>query len=166
MPVQILFICLGNICRSPTAEGIMNTLLEQQGLSEQIRCDSAGTSAYHNGEAPDARMSEHALKRGYKLGGRSRRFRALVDFEAFDYIITMDDANYSNVLAMDSKNQYFSKIFKMTDFCRHHVMSEVPDPYFGGNEGFEVVINLLEDACRGLLEKVLNEHGIANPQTD
>ena len=162
MPIQILFVCLGNICRSPTAEGIMNTLLRQHGLEEKIHCDSAGTSAHYAGEPPDARMSKHVQRRGYFLTGHSRRFQASVDFEAFDYIITMDNDNYSNVLAMDTMRRYSSKIHKMVDFCRHHDMPVVPDPYFGGEGGFDLVINLLEDACQGLLERVQNEQGIPN----
>jgi len=152
--MKLLFVCLGNICRSPSAEAVMKALVEQEGLSEQIICDSAGTIGYHSGNPADARMQSHALKRGYDLTSRSRQFNPEVDFEAFDMIIGMDDQNVLDLQTVDSYKRYQDKIFTMTQFCSEHDETEVPDPYYGGDAGFELVLDLLEDACRGLLDNV------------
>ena len=154
MPYKLLFVCLGNICRSPSAENIMNHLIEQAGLSEQILCDSAGTSSYHVGSPPDRRMSAAAAtKLGIKLRGRSRQFQKS-DFQDFDLILAMDQENYENILALDQTKQYQHKVRLMCEFCSRHTLKEVPDPYYGGQEGFNRVIDLLIDACEGLLTKV------------
>ncbi|PSB13696.1 protein tyrosine phosphatase [filamentous cyanobacterium CCP1] len=154
-PYKLLFVCLGNICRSPSAENLMNHLIEQRGLQNQIVCDSAGTSAYHVGEPPDQRMAAAAAKRGITLKGRARQFQEQ-DFEAFDLILAMDKENYRNILALDRQGLYRDKVRLMCDFCRHHRDREVPDPYYGGSDGFSYVIDLLLDASEGLLEYVLN----------
>ncbi|MDJ1180108.1 low molecular weight phosphotyrosine protein phosphatase [Roseofilum sp. BLCC_M91] len=154
MPYKLLFVCLGNICRSPSAENIMNHLIAQRGLEDQIECDSAGTSAYHIGSAPDRRMAAAAAKQGIKLQGRARQFKQ-EDFEAFDLILAMDKDNYRNILYLDQENQYKDKVRLMCDFCtRHPNISEVPDPYYGGPEGFNQVIDLLMDGCEGLLDQL------------
>lgn len=154
MPYKLLFVCLGNICRSPSAENIMNHLIAQRGLEDQIECDSAGTSAYHIGSAPDRRMAAAAAKQGIKLQGRARQFKQ-EDFEAFDLILAMDKDNYSNILYLDQENQYKDKVRLMCNFCtRHPNISEVPDPYYGGPEGFNQVIDLLMDGCEGLLDQL------------
>jgi len=150
MAQQVLFVCLGNICRSPTAENVMNHLIEQAGLSEQITCDSAGTSDYHIGEPPDHRMTKAAKQQGISLRGRGRHLQAS-DLEKFDWILAMDRENYRDILALDPSGQYASKVRLICDFCSRYSDTEVPDPYFGGPEGFEYVINLLLDACEGLL---------------
>jgi protein-tyrosine phosphatase len=150
---QLLFVCLGNICRSPSAENIMNHLVDRQGLSDRIICDSAGTSSYHIGSSPDRRMSAAAKKRGIELLGSARQFTRQ-DFEAFDLILAMDRDNYSDILSLDRTGKYKDKVRLMCDFCRHHTLKEVPDPYYGGPEGFDRVIDLLLDACEGLLEYV------------
>ena len=133
----------------------MNHLIEQRGLQNQIVCDSAGTSAYHVGEPPDQRMAAAAAKRGITLKGRARQFQEQ-DFEAFDLILAMDKENYRNILALDRQGIYRDKVRLMCDFCRHHRDREVPDPYYGGSDGFSYVIDLLLDASEGLLEYVLN----------
>ena len=153
MTTRLLFVCLGNICRSPSAENIMNHLLEQRGLTSQISCDSAGTSSYHIGSPPDSRMNAAAKKRGIQLVGSARQFTA-DDFEEFDLILAMDDSNYRNILALDTAGQYRSKVKRMCDFCQQHPDREVPDPYYGGADGFDYVINLLMDACNGLLKEL------------
>ncbi|MCC5608138.1 low molecular weight phosphotyrosine protein phosphatase [Nostoc sp. CHAB 5834] len=154
MAYKLLFVCLGNICRSPSAENIMNHLIEQAGLSEQILCDSAGTSSYHVGSPPDRRMSAAAAtKLGIKLRGRARQFQKS-DFEDFDLILAMDQENYENILKLDQTKQYQHKVRLMCEFCSRHTLKEVPDPYYGGQEGFNRVIDLLIDACEGLLAKV------------
>ena len=135
----------------------MKSLVKENGLSNKIHCDSAGTISYHVGETPDTRMIEHASKRGYNLDSIGRHIQRL-DLEHFDYILTMDDENYENVLALDPEGNYKHKIFKMTKFCREYNAAEVPDPYYGGPQGFEHVLNLLEDASAGLLEYILKEH--------
>ena len=152
-PYRLLFVCLGNICRSPSAEGIMNHLIQQRGLSGQILCDSAGTSSYHIGSPPDRRMSAAAAQQGILLSGAARQFE-LADFEAFDLILAMDTDNYRNMLAVDRNGIYQQKVKLICEFCRHHKDREVPDPYYGGDSGFKYVIDLLLDACEGLLDQV------------
>ncbi len=154
---KILFVCLGNICRSPTAEGVMNKLLEEKNLSNRIECDSAGTSSVHSGELPDSRSIKHALKRGVSMNSRSRHFDKSVDFDKFDLILVMDKNNFRSIKNQDLNNIYSSKIRLMTDFCSSTKVDEVPDPYFSGDEGFETVLDILEDATEGLLKYLLNE---------
>lgn len=155
MPYKLLFVCLGNICRSPSAENIMNHLIEQAGLGEKIICDSAGTSSYHIGSPPDRRMTVAAQSRGIKLRGQARQFKKL-DFEEFDLILAMDRENYQDILYLDPAGKYRDKVRLMCDFCTRHTLKEVPDPYYGGPEGFDRVIDLLLDACEGLLQYITN----------
>lgn len=154
MPYKLLFVCLGNICRSPSAENIMNHLIEKAGLSGRITCDSAGTSSYHLGSPPDRRMTDAAKQRGIKLVGKARQFQPS-DFEQFDLILAMDKENYRDILERDREGKYQDKVRLICDFARHHHEQEVPDPYYGGQEGFEQVIELLLDACQGLLDDVV-----------
>ncbi|MDZ7994675.1 MAG: low molecular weight protein-tyrosine-phosphatase [Nostoc sp. EfeVER01] len=157
MPYKLLFVCLGNICRSPSAENIMNHLIEEASLSDRILCDSAGTSSYHVGSPPDRRMSAAAAtKLGIKLRGQARQFLRS-DFQDFDLILAMDQENYENILTLDRTKQYQHKVRLMCEFCSRHTLTEVPDPYYGGQEGFNQVIDLLIDACEGLLTKVKSE---------
>ncbi|MGF1672609.1 MAG: low molecular weight protein-tyrosine-phosphatase [Rivularia sp. (in: cyanobacteria)] len=154
MAYKLLFVCLGNICRSPTAENVMNHLVEKAGLSNSIHCDSAGTSSYHIGSPPDSRMSAAAdAILGIKLCGQARQFQ-VSDFENFDLILAMDRENYRNILSMDSDGKYRDKVRLICDYCRTHSLKEVPDPYYGGKEGFNQVVDLLVDACGGLLEDI------------
>lgn len=150
-PYRLLFVCLGNICRSPSAENIMNHLIQEAGLSDRILCDSAGTGGYHIGSPPDRRMAVAASKRGIQLLGSARQFERS-DFEEFDLILAMDKENYQNILYLDSARKYREKVRLMCDFCQHYDLQEVPDPYYGGPEGFDRVIDLLFDACKGLLQ--------------
>ena len=144
---------MGNICRSPSAEAVMQALVKQQGMEKEIFCDSAGTLDYHRGKPADARMQKYARLRGYELNSISRPFE-YDDFELFDWIITMDEDNYQQIKWFDQSNNYADKIRRMTEFCNTAQVSEVPDPYYGGKQGFENVLDLLEDACQGLLEFV------------
>lgn len=153
MPYKILFVCLGNICRSPSAENIMNHFIEEAGLNQQISCDSAGTSSYHVGSSPDRRMTTALINRGFKVTGHARQFE-YSDFEEFDLILAMDKENYRNISALDRKKIYTDKVKLMCDFAQHHSTQEVPDPYYGGQKGFENVIDLLVDSCEGLLNAV------------
>jgi len=152
--VKVLFVCMGNICRSPAAEGIFKKFVEDAKFENNISIDSAGTIGYHAGELPDARMRRHASARGYNLNSRARQFNPKKDFEEFDYIVTMDDENYSNITRMDNKNEFQNKIYKMASFISDKNVSEVPDPYYGGSKGFKFVINILEDGSKNLLTKI------------
>ncbi len=151
---RLLFVCLGNICRSPAAEGVMRHLVECEGLDDKIECDSAGTYGGHAGELPDARMRRAAAARGYDLTHRSRMIRT-ADFDRFDMILTMDDSNYERVHRLAPSLEAAAKIHRMTSFCRSHPgVDHVPDPYYEGAAGFEHVLDLLEDACEGLLAEL------------
>jgi protein-tyrosine phosphatase len=148
---------MGNICRSPAAEGVFKKLVQSENLENIIEVDSAGTIGYHSGEMPDARMRQHASQRGYNLISRARQFDAKKDFEEFDYIVTMDDDNYSSIISLDKKNLHKQKIFKMTSFSSDKSVTEVPDPYYGGSEGFENVLDILEDSTNNLLRKIKSD---------
>jgi len=150
---KILFVCLGNICRSPSAEAVFRGLVKDAGVEDRFEIDSAGTSAWHAGEPADERMQIHAQKRGYKLTSISRKFDPEADFNHFDMIIGMDDENFETLKRMARNRDDLHKIYKMTDFRKEWNYTEVPDPYYGGDEGFELVLDLLEDSCEGLLEK-------------
>jgi len=150
---KLLFVCLGNICRSPAAENVMVNLVEKAGLSTDIHCDSAGTASYHIGSPPDARMVKAGRARGLAMFGRGRQFTH-ADFEAFDLILAMDRANYANICALDPQGRYRHKVRLMLSYGTRYGEIEVPDPYYGGSEGFEHVLDLLYDACQGLLEQV------------
>jgi protein-tyrosine phosphatase len=153
---KLLFVCLGNICRSPSAENIMNHLIEQRGWSDQVSCDSAGTSSYHIGSSPDRRMSAAAQRNlGFPLKGQARQFVA-ADFVDFDLILAMDRDNFEQICAVN-RSAYKAKpsqVRLMCDFCTDHREQEVPDPYYGGEAGFDFVINLLTDACNGCLDQL------------
>ncbi len=153
---RILFVCLGNICRSPSAEAVMNYLIEENELTEVIECDSAGTYGFHAGQMADRRMQEHAIKRGYNLTSIARAVTQR-DFEDFDYIVAMDNSNYNNLIAMTQNEKEENKIIKMTDYCQNTGADEVPDPYYGGEQGFENVLDILEDATQGFLNKILKD---------
>ena len=157
MKQQILFVCLGNICRSPAAHGIMESVIEREALQNDVNIDSAGTYGGHAGDLPDHRMRSAAAKRGYNLTHRSRRI-VEDDFYRFDKIIVMDDMNYENVSRLAPERKYLNKVYRFTDFCRNPPQwSYVPDPYYEGHEGFELVLDLLEDGCEGLLEQIRKE---------
>ena len=156
---RVLFVCLGNICRSPAAEGVFMHLLEQRGLSDRFVVDSAGIGGWHVGRRADERMRAAATRRGIDLTSRARQID-LADLHSFDHIITMDADNLAAVrsLAREAGNPAGqAQISAMTDYCRlHSSADEVPDPYYGGPQGFEHVLDLLEDACSGLLDRLHN----------
>jgi protein-tyrosine phosphatase len=153
MKQHILFVCLGNICRSPAAETIMKSLVEKKGLSSQFNIDSAGILSIHRGEKADLRMRQHAERKGYKITSLSRPVET-GDFDTFDLIIGMDDSNIDDLKDRALTAEHVKKIHKMTDFCKKSQETYIPDPYYGGAAGFELVLDLLEDACEGLLESL------------
>ena len=143
---RILFVCLGNICRSSSAEEIMRTFIAREGLEHEIEVDSAGISSYHRGELPDERMRMHAARRGYHLTHRSRP------------VCSDDDRNIDALKEKAPDLESEAKIGRMTDFCREKVVDYVPDPYYGGAQGFENVLEILEDACEGLLQSLNHQN--------
>lgn len=147
---KILFICLGNICRSATAEEVFRTAVRAAGREAGIIADSAGIIDYHQGELPDSRMRAHALRRGYALTHRSRPVTA-DDFRHFDLLVAMDESNVRALRRLAPTPADEARIVRMADYLTAHTAAEIPDPYYGGAEGFELVIDLLEDACAGLL---------------
>jgi protein-tyrosine phosphatase len=147
---SVLFVCMGNICRSPTAEGVFRYFVEEAGLGERIEIDSAGTHAYHTNEPADVRARAAAERRGYSLDGIRARRVDESDFERFDYIVAMDRDNLA-VLQSQSDGEHENKLYLLLEFS-NGVEEEVPDPYFGGASGFERVLDLVEEASRGLLE--------------
>ena len=154
---KILFVCLGNICRSPMAETIMNRLIKENHLSNRIMVDSAGIIGFHAGEKADSRMRQHAYQRGYNITHISRPI-SISDFDDFDLIISMDESVYDSLLDKAPSIPHESKVVRMTDFCQIHTdATHVPDPYYGGASGFENVLDILEDACEGLLQEIKKE---------
>lgn len=150
MKTKILFVCLGNICRSPTAEAVFRAKVEGAGLGEGFEIDSAGTLAYHQGKPADGRMIEHAGLRGYVLTSIARKV-LLADFERFDLLVAMDEENYRELRALAPDEAGRGKVVRMMGYAPGCGVTEVPDPYYGGAEGFERVLDLLEAACEGLL---------------
>lgn len=151
---KILFICLGNICRSPSAEAVFRTYVEKKGEGRLFQIDSAGISDYHEGQPADKRMQEHAVKRNYNLTSVSRPFRPETDFDYFDLIIAMDRENLNDLRSLARTRSDFTKLHLMTDFSIQFSYPQVPDPYYGGSDGFELVLDILEDASVGLFEKI------------
>jgi protein-tyrosine phosphatase len=154
--VSVLFVCMGNICRSPTAEGVFRQQVAAAGLADEVHADSAGTHAYHTGNRPDHRASEAAERRGYSLAGlRARRVNSM-DFESFDFIVAMDEDNLANLRDMAGE-EHHHKIHLFLEFSESADLREVPDPYYGGSSGFERVLDLVEDAAQALLTSVQNK---------
>ena len=155
--IRVLFVCLGNICRSPTGEGVFQTLVQREGLSNSISIDSAGTAAYHIGEPPDQRSQAAAKRRGINLDGqRARRVKA-PDFQEFDYLLAMDADNHANLMRMCPAGSEH-KVHLMLDFGEGTEGQDVPDPYYVGGDGFEVVLDLIENASNGLLGDIRTKH--------
>ena len=150
---RILFVCLGNICRSSSAQTIMQAKVDELGLSDQFYIDSAGLISCHEGEMADSRMRAHAVRRGYNITHRSRPI-TYNDFFDFDMIIGMDDSNISRLKDLAPGLDELGKIHRMTDFCVNKVVDHVPDPYYGGASGFENVLDILEDAVEGVIRLV------------
>ncbi len=152
--MRICFVCLGNICRSPTAEGVMRALADEAGLADQVVLDSAGTGAWHVGELPDPRARAAAKKRGYELLHRARKFTAQ-DFDRFDLVIAMDRDNYNNLTRLARGRTHVPAIRLLRSFdATADEGAEVPDPYAGDDDGFERVLDICERACRGLVQHV------------
>jgi protein-tyrosine phosphatase len=151
--IRVLFVCMGNICRSPTAEGVFKHLVAAEGLAGMIESDSAGTHDYHIGDAPDARSQAAAARRGYDLGTLRARQVTLNDFATFDYVLAMDEANLS-LLREQCPEASRGKLKLFLAFAENVELREVPDPYYGGAQGFEEVLDLVEHAALGLLRDI------------
>jgi protein-tyrosine phosphatase len=157
-PTGILFVCLGNICRSPAAEGVFLHMIARQGLEQAFTVDSAGTGDWHVGRPADARMRSAAARRGIVLPSRARQITA-DDLSRFDHVLTMDRQNLEAVRGLAGRGEAAARIGPLTRYCRRYSVEEVPDPYYGGEEGFDRVLDLLEDACGGLLEALRADQG-------
>ena len=157
--ISVLFVCLGNICRSPTAHGVFQSMVNAQGLTDQIYVDSAGTGDWHLGRSPDRRAQKQALERGYDLSDLRARLATAEDFYQFDYILAMDRDNFNNLKAIQPHNTS-CQLSLFLEFCQNpHYLEyqEVPDPYYGGDSGFNWVLDLVEDASAGLLKQIRAE---------
>ncbi|CAN5730353.1 low molecular weight protein-tyrosine-phosphatase [soil metagenome] len=149
---RLLFVCLGNICRSPAADGVMQHFLKKEGLEKLVVVDSAGTANYHVGSLPDDRMRRAAAKRGIALDHRGKHFRKEL-FDQFDLILVMDDANLRDVRSLDPQGKHHGKIKLFAEYCTRHKLREVPDPYTGDASDFEFVLDLMEDGCTELVRQ-------------
>lgn len=155
-PVSVLFVCMGNICRSPTAEGVFTELVKSKNLGHLFKIDSAGTHAYHIGDAPDLRSQSAARLRGIEISHLRARKVVFGDFEDFDYILVMDDENHA-IVAQACPDQYRHKVAHMLSFAPQLNTREVPDPYYGGAQGFERVLDMIEQASEGFLKHLMDE---------
>jgi protein-tyrosine phosphatase len=155
--VKVLFVCMGNICRSPTAHAVFRNLVREQGLEAQIEIDSAGTHAYHVGNPPDARSMQVARNRGIEMLDLRARQVDFGDFIEYDYILAMDHANYS-ILKEMALPEHFEKLFMFLEFAENFSEQEVPDPYYGGPQGFDLVFDMVADASEGLLQRIRHSH--------
>ncbi len=154
----VLFICLGNICRSPAAEGIMKSLVEKEGMSDDFFIDSAAIGSWHIGQLPDSRMRKCGAEHGYRFDSHARQFQKS-DFQHFDLIVVMDNENYRAITSMASSQVDKDKVVRIADYLTHHrEYTTVPDPYYGDYSDFELVIELLEDACQGLLDSIKEQN--------
>ena len=151
--IKVLFVCMGNICRSPTAEGVFTKIVAEKNLMSRFTIDSAGTHAYHVGNPPDYRAQEAALKRGVELQHLRARKVHSSDFEYFDYLLVMDDDNYA-IVSNDCPREHRGKVKYFLDFAPHLGIREVPDPYYGEKKGFERVLDMVEEASLGFLESL------------
>ena len=159
MKKSILMVCLGNICRSPTAHGVMEHLVTEAGLDEYLTIDSAGTGDWHIGRQPDPRTQSAALRRGYDLSGQRARQVQVEDFERFDYVLAMDRQNHKDLIGI-APAELAHKITLLLDHAGQ-TGQDVPDPYYGEEDGFETVLDLVEHACASFLQKLVDEHGYA-----
>ena len=148
---RILFLCMGNICRSPAGHCVLQHLVDEAGLSDQFEIESAGTIGFHHGAPPDSRMQEVMRERGIPVIGSSQQLE-LADLDYYDLILAMDQDNLSGARSLDLNGQYSGKIKLFCDYCTEHDETEVPDPYYGGDRGFDHVMDLIEDGCQHLLK--------------
>lgn len=155
--VKVLFVCMGNICRSPTAEGVFLKHVQDAGMSHLIEVDSAGTHAYHIGESPDARATQVAATRGYDLTPFRARRASSDDFKQFHYVLAMDKDNYANLESICPEG-FEERLNLFMQYASVADVNEVPDPYYGGKKGFEYVLDLVENASQGLLNHILRNH--------
>ncbi len=155
-PKRILFVCLGNICRSPAAEGIFRHLVAQRHLSHDFFIDSAAIGSWHIGDLPDPRMRRCGARHGYTFDSRARQLTS-DDFDQFDYIIGMDFDNLRAIKAKARREEDEKKVLLMADFLRHHDSATIPDPYYGDDRDFDHVVELLEDACESLLDRLTDK---------
>jgi protein-tyrosine phosphatase len=158
-PFRVLFVCMGNICRSPAAEGTFRQLLKQEGVERHIECDSAGTIDYHTGASPDARMRSAARERGVTIAGSARQI-AVEDLARFDLILCMDGDNLEHVEQLAAGGKHRARIRLFCEFVNDSDAREVPDPYYGGSQGFDEVMDLLEDGCANLLLYIRRKLGL------
>ena len=152
--INVVFVCMGNICRSPTAEGVFRHVVKERNLQDVIKIDSAGTHAYHIGEPPDSRSQATAKSRGVDLSAQRARKVEAIDFERFDYVIAMDRSNYENLKALATVEQQ-EKLHLFMNFTNEWDNAEVPDPYYGGGDGFKNVFDMVQSASEGLLEVIV-----------
>jgi protein-tyrosine phosphatase len=158
--VALCFVCLGNICRSPTAEGVMRHLVKEAGLEHAVKVESAGTAGYHQGEAPDRRARAAGARRGITIDGAARQFLRR-DWERFDYVLAMDRSNLEDLEATAPASAYAGKLYLLRSFDpAAPAGASVPDPYYGGDDGFDEVLDQCFAACRPLLEKIRRDHGL------
>ena len=158
---SVLFVCLGNICRSPAAQAVMQRLVDERGLTDRFYIDSAGIGAWHIGDLPDKRMRVHARPRGYELTHRARQVQS-GDFEDFDLIVGMDVGNVDDLRYKAATIEQQDKVVMMGEYIRQYPNYDyVPDPYYEGSEGFELVLDLLEDACDNLLNRIIKQNNIS-----
>ncbi|MFD2257356.1 low molecular weight protein-tyrosine-phosphatase [Luteolibacter algae] len=150
---RVLFVCMGNICRSPAAEIVFRKMVDAAGIEDRIEIDSAGTIGYHMGNPPDSRMATHLECRGYQVAGRARKL-VKEDLATFDLVLVMDEENLADAKALDPSGELHSKIRPFVGYLKIHSSSCVPDPYYGGDDGFAHVIDLLEDGCSTLLKEI------------
>lgn len=155
--IKVLFVCMGNICRSPTAQGVFEQLVTEQGLTDHIFADSAGTHAYHVGEKPDPRSRQCAERRGVDLSGQRARKVSLADFADFDYILAMDSDNYENLKLLCPDPESRQRLHLFLSFAPASPHRDVPDPYYGGPNGFDIVFDLVREASLGLLDHIRNK---------
>ena len=155
--IRVVFVCLSNICRSPTAEGVFRHLVEQQGLSDHIAADSSGTSGWHNGEPPDRRSQQSAMARGIDLSGLRSRKAQPEDFHKFDYVLAMDSSNFNNLLAICPPG-YENRLHMFMKFAPEQGRLDIPDPYY--EDGFDGVFDMLEAASKGLLAEIRKRHDL------
>ena len=157
--LAVLFVCLGNICRSPTAHGVFQDKVRERGFSSQIEVDSAGTAAFHIGAGPDHRSIKVAAERGYNLTGLRARQALAEDFQRYDYILAMDNENLRSLQAI-APPESRAQLQLFLDFSSQKKFTEVPDPYYGGARGFDLVLDLIEDASQGLLDQLSRRLGV------